>query len=230
MALVAFNSEIAPIAEQVSEPMLGHIRLAWWREALDEIYAGSAPRNHIVVQALAVAIGAHDLPRDLFDRMLEGRMMDLESKQGIQSWEDFLAYLDATVVPLHQLMALVSGSDTDVRDCARRYGMAGLLRAMPYHLQHGVIRQPLACLQEHGLSPEAVERGDETERLRAYVMAMVERVQLLPRAEGALVIRLMDKVAQSYMGLLIKRDYQLSALPARLPWLPLRLWVMSLRG
>ncbi len=33
-ALYAFNHELARVAESVSEPMLGEIRLQWWREAL----------------------------------------------------------------------------------------------------------------------------------------------------------------------------------------------------
>ncbi len=34
IALYSFNLELARIAEQVSEPMIGEIRLAWWREAV----------------------------------------------------------------------------------------------------------------------------------------------------------------------------------------------------
>ena len=33
-ALYAFNLEVAKTAEVVSEPMLGQIRLQWWREAI----------------------------------------------------------------------------------------------------------------------------------------------------------------------------------------------------
>ena len=33
LALIAFNVELARIAEQVSEPELGAIRMQWWREA-----------------------------------------------------------------------------------------------------------------------------------------------------------------------------------------------------
>ena len=39
-ALYAFNVELARIAEQVSEPSLGAIRLQWWREALDRAADG----------------------------------------------------------------------------------------------------------------------------------------------------------------------------------------------
>ena len=64
-ALAAFNLEIAKIAEVVSEPMLGEMRLQWWREAIDEIAAGHA-RKHEVVEPLAAATRRFDLPiRDL---------------------------------------------------------------------------------------------------------------------------------------------------------------------
>ena len=43
-ALTALNTELARIAETVSEPLLGHIRLAWWREALEELLGPSEPR------------------------------------------------------------------------------------------------------------------------------------------------------------------------------------------
>ena len=54
-ALYAFNHEVAKIREAVSEPMLGEIRLQWWRESIDGIYQGN-PRNHEVVFPLYSAV------------------------------------------------------------------------------------------------------------------------------------------------------------------------------
>ncbi|MFN3614649.1 MAG: squalene/phytoene synthase family protein, partial [Rubrimonas sp.] len=54
-ALYAFNIEAAR-ATQLSEPMLGHIRLQWWREVLDAAFGGAEPRRHDVAQALTAAI------------------------------------------------------------------------------------------------------------------------------------------------------------------------------
>src|SRR5437868_6643528 len=51
-ALYAFGHEIAKIRELVSEPMVGMIRLQWWREAIEGIYSGSV-RKHEIVEALA---------------------------------------------------------------------------------------------------------------------------------------------------------------------------------
>ena len=48
-ALYAFNLEVAKTREVASEAMLGQIRLQWWRDALDEVFAGKPPRQHAVV-------------------------------------------------------------------------------------------------------------------------------------------------------------------------------------
>src|SRR5262249_59311777 len=60
MALYAFNLEVAKTREVVREPMMGLMRLQWWRDALAEIYAGTE-RRHQVVQPLAAAIRRHGL-------------------------------------------------------------------------------------------------------------------------------------------------------------------------
>jgi NADH dehydrogenase [ubiquinone] 1 alpha subcomplex assembly factor 6 len=59
-ALHAFELELARIPDRVSEPMLGAIRLQWWRESLDGIAAGH-PRRHEIVQPLAAAINGGSL-------------------------------------------------------------------------------------------------------------------------------------------------------------------------
>src|SRR5579872_1206254 len=52
LALYAFNHEVARVAETVREPMLGAIRLEWWRETVEGAHAGT-PRNHDVARGLA---------------------------------------------------------------------------------------------------------------------------------------------------------------------------------
>src|ERR671922_1960026 len=55
-ALYAFNYEIARVRESVTEPMLGQIRLQWWRESIAAAFDGGPVRHHFVVEALAAAI------------------------------------------------------------------------------------------------------------------------------------------------------------------------------
>src|SRR5271154_5336809 len=56
-ALYAFNAEVARVAETVREPMLGAIRLEWWRETAEGAARG-APRNHDVARGLALLFAA----------------------------------------------------------------------------------------------------------------------------------------------------------------------------
>src|SRR4051812_807159 len=73
LALYAFNFEVAKTREVVTEPMLGQIRLQWWREAVDEIYRGGRVRTHEVVQPLAEAARRGALSRAHLDRMIDAR-------------------------------------------------------------------------------------------------------------------------------------------------------------
>jgi phytoene/squalene synthetase len=55
MALYGFNVEITRARLAVSEAMIGHMRLKWWYDALDGIFADKPP-HHPVAQALAAVV------------------------------------------------------------------------------------------------------------------------------------------------------------------------------
>jgi phytoene synthase len=130
LALYAFNRELAHVGESVREPMLGEIRLAWWRETLDGARA-NAPRPHHVARALAATLAAVDLPAELFDAMIDARQFDLlDGSFADTAKRD--AYVDATSANLMRLAARILGSEDRHDDLAREagaaYGLAGLLR------------------------------------------------------------------------------------------------------
>src|SRR5215469_5150788 len=64
-SLYAFNYEVARVRETVHEPMLGQIRLQWWREAIDTASRGGAVRAHPVVEAITATIRGYRLDRSL---------------------------------------------------------------------------------------------------------------------------------------------------------------------
>jgi phytoene/squalene synthetase len=53
--LYAFNLEVARAPQVASEPLIGEMRLQWWRDALAEIAAGGPVRRHEVTTPLALA-------------------------------------------------------------------------------------------------------------------------------------------------------------------------------
>ncbi|HEY2482745.1 MAG TPA: squalene/phytoene synthase family protein [Caulobacteraceae bacterium] len=77
VALYAFDHELAHAGHVTSSDLAAEIRLAWWREALDDIQAGRAPRRHPVAEALARVVSARALPPEPFEAMVAARIDSL---------------------------------------------------------------------------------------------------------------------------------------------------------
>lgn len=151
LALLAFNQEIEAIPVLVSEPMLGEIRLQWWRDVLNTLYGGGDV-HHPVAQGLAEAIRTHALSRSLFDEYLDARGLDL-NEEAPETIEDLANYLDGSAGALNQLMAEVLGFaslETECRTAVRRAGAAWALSGL---LSFGRVRKyaPSSQTEQEGV-------------------------------------------------------------------------------
>ncbi|MGD2132415.1 MAG: squalene/phytoene synthase family protein [Maricaulaceae bacterium] len=150
-ALYAFNAEIARVREVVSDPMLGEIRLAWWREAIEEIYADPVrPRRHPVALALADAIAsaASSIDQAEFLALIDARRRDLEPER-FDDVGEIETYTDETAGRLAALagafagqIPLDAGQLEVLRACGRAWALTGLARALPVHVAQGWITPP----------------------------------------------------------------------------------------
>jgi phytoene synthase len=151
-ALYALNHELARVAESVREPMMGAIRLQWWRETIEGAREGK-PREHPVAVALAELFRRHDLPQDLFDAMIDAREMDAAAHifPDVPALEN---YADATSGNLMRLAARVLGGAEDdlVREAGIAYALTGILRAIPFHTARGKVYLPEDLLRAAGTS------------------------------------------------------------------------------
>lgn len=78
VALYAFDHELARAPKVASNPLLGEIRLTWWREMLDEAFERRPVRHHPTAQALAGVIGRRGLARGPLEAMIDGRHRELD--------------------------------------------------------------------------------------------------------------------------------------------------------
>ena len=159
LALYAFNIEVARGSEAVSEPMLGHIRLQWWRDAIAEIYGGD-PRRHQVVQPLAAAIRRHSLPRPLFDHLIDAREMDLADGPP-ETLDRLIAYAEASSGGLTQLALLMLGASEAPSQAVgaligTAWALTGLMRALPHQLRQGRCILPRDIMARHGVAERAL--------------------------------------------------------------------------
>ena len=175
-ALYAFNDEIARTRESVSEPMLGMIRLQWWRDAVAAIYDGKPPR-HDVAEALAAAVAADGLEHAEIDRLIDSRERDLDDEPpaDLAALED---YADGTSATLARLAVGALGGGEGAREAARHVGIAwaisGLLRAVPFHARARRLYLPVDLLAAAGIAPEDIFAGRSPAGLDAVVVRVAD--------------------------------------------------------
>ena len=172
--LYAFNNEVAHIAESVREPMLGAIRLEWWREAAEGAAKGS-PRPHDVARGLSALFAETDLKPSDFEALTAARGFDSSSEH----FSDFAAlenYLDATGGAVMRLAAELQGGDPRLtREAALAYGFAGLLRSLPFHNRRHKLYLPLELLREEGLTPDEFFALENDPRIDKVVLRTITR-------------------------------------------------------
>jgi NADH dehydrogenase [ubiquinone] 1 alpha subcomplex assembly factor 6 len=220
LALYAFNYEIARVRETVREPMLGQIRLQWWREVVATAFAGEPPRRHLVAVPLTAAIRGCGLTRAHFDRLIDTRERDLadEPPADLAALEN---YAEGTSSSLVQLALEVLGvRQPDAHETAGRvgigYALAGLLRAMPFHAMAGRILVPEEIVARVGLDLRDYSARRDTSALRAaareiaeaaihHLRTARERRPTIPRAGLAAVLPAI--VAERFLNRLRRAGY-----------------------
>ncbi|MCW5770270.1 MAG: squalene/phytoene synthase family protein [Rhodospirillaceae bacterium] len=177
-ALYAFNQEIAKVRDTVTEPVLGQIRLQWWREAITEIYVGKV-RAHPVVEALAAALATGPRPDEAdFARLIEGREFDLAGRAP-GTMAELEAYCTETSSALLWTAARLLGiEDGETRAALVPLGIAwaliGLARAIPFHARARRRFVPDDVAEAAGLSEEALFEGKADEAVGRAASALVE--------------------------------------------------------
>lgn len=211
-ALYAFNIEIAKVAETVSEPLIGHMRMQWWRDALEAIFEGRSPPRHDVAESLASAIRARKLSRDRFMLLIDGRARDLDSDPPA-TLDDLIDYANATSAALVGLALDIAGDADDTTHAAGRqvgigYALAGIARSVAFLARGRRCLLPLSILKAEGIDVEDVLQGrarPATARVVAVVAAESRRRLAEARAlarrpsRGALAALLPATVADGHL-------------------------------
>jgi phytoene synthase len=168
-ALYAFNAEVARVAETVREPMLGAIRLEWWRETSEAAAKGNA-RNHDVARGLVALFAQKNIALADLEALIAARAFD-SSADRLADFAALDAYLDSTSGAVMRLAAqalagpagIAPGIGQTLREAGLAYGLAGLLRALAFHNGRHKLYLPLDLLSALHVAPEEffhLEKGD----------------------------------------------------------------------
>lgn len=177
IALAAFSADLRRIPSLVKEPMMGEIRLQWWRDAIDRFNGNDAPTGHPVADALRDAVRRYDLPIEPLIAMTESRAFDIYADP-MPDRGAFEGYITKTEAMPFELALEVLGADrkastATVEMAGRCYGFARLLAELPYRLQRGRNPLPLDLLATHHVDIDALMRGEADLPIRTALRDLV---------------------------------------------------------
>lgn len=221
-ALYAFNLELSKIRETVSEPLIGRMRLQFWRDAVPQMIAGTPP-SHNVAEALAGAVQMHDLPPDYLNQIIDTRETDLDDIPP-KDLDAVINYAEGTSSSLIKLAFGVLGVKTEQADiCARHAGIAvalvGLVRAIPYMASTGRVTLPTDLCRMSNLDPEKPQQWptnpDVSSITQPMLKAAAQHLKIAREDAGALPRSAMSALLpMSLAGLYLKRLQSLRGDPA----------------
>ena len=186
LAIAAFCAEVARVPATIREPMMGEIRLHWWRDAIENGSQGKVS-GHPVTDAVTEAIRTYSLDIEPFLSIINSRAFDLTGD--LHSDVAALAYHMAVTEGLpFALAARVMGQAELPRELINKagfaYGIARALGRLPAHLHNGGFPIPECVLSEHGVNRQMLA---ERPFAAATVSGIANAVETLrEQAENAL--------------------------------------------
>jgi 15-cis-phytoene synthase len=167
-ALYAFNHEIAHAVEIAREPMMAEIRLQWWREAVDEARVGR-PRAQPAAMGLGELLARVPACSAALQSLIDARAVEIS----VAPFADLAAlssHAEATSGALMRIAAHLLDPDAVVDELAREagiaYGLAGILRAVPFQAARGKSFLPTDQPNFEAVSAVASAARSHLERVR----------------------------------------------------------------
>lgn len=183
-AVNALNYEIARTAWAVKNETLGDIRLAFWREAIEEIHAGKTPRAHPALEGYAAA-QPNEAMLAAWQTLIAAREKDLQAVP-FASWPELQAYAEATAGGVFRIAIEMCISAEAERHkqlgafaakAGQAWGYAGLARALPFWSKRGATFFPTSLLEHVKLDTATLFAGQSDHAVRSALMAVVDRAR-----------------------------------------------------
>ena len=200
-AIAALGAELAAIPDKVREPMLGEIRLQWWREQLSRPVA-DGPCGHPVADQMRGVIARHRLPDGLVLGLIDARAFELHGElfPDEAAVRTHHAKIDGGLFALAARCLDKAGTDQMSISAGIAFGRARALHQLPRDLAKGRVPLPKTLIERYGVDPHDLLHG----RANAGVLSL--HAELRTNAAAAL------REAVTSLAILSRK-----ALPAFLP-------------
>jgi 15-cis-phytoene synthase len=238
-ALYAYCREVDDAVDEVPDPGVARVKLAWWRTEVDAIFTGTP--QHPVALALAKAVERYGLAQSNLLTVIDGMQMDLEKARYVD-FAELETYCDRVAGVVGLMSASIFGyEDASTLVYARKLGIAfqltNIIRDVGEDARRGRIYLPQDELARFGVAPSDVLRAHsspafvelmrfQTERARAWydsalaaLPARDRRAQRAGLAMAAIYRTLLDEIARDGYQVL---DRRIALTPLRKLWIATR--------
>ena len=224
IAIAAFSSELLRARDIVRDPMIGEIRLQWWRDALQALGRGERTANP-VADALGAVMFARNLAPALLEAPIEARSRELQAAaDGAVPGESVAVAAEASLFKAALLILDVPATPASDAACADAGGAYGLARGLAAASARQGNSAPAAALA-HGAAMLLI-------RTQAREALVAARQRVAGLGPGALVAFLPLVMVEPYLRAQERRhaehpEHFAHITPLRRIW---RIWRANRRG
>ncbi|CAO3610948.1 unnamed protein product [Mucor hiemalis] len=162
-AIRALNVELASICENVSKPEIGKMRMQFWKDTIDKIYAGHPPEQPIAL-ALSEALKSSKLSAMWMKRIISERTSNLDDHQfmTIKDMENYSENTQSSLLylQLESLGVKDVNADHAISHIGKMIGISTFLRSLPFHVSQKRLVLPAEITAKYDISQENVFRGE----------------------------------------------------------------------
>jgi phytoene synthase len=241
-AFYAWCREVDDIADECQDPGVTRIKLAWWREEVDRLYAGKP--SHPVTLALRDAVQDVDIAQEQLLEIMDGVEMDLDRTR-YPDFRQLRLYCHRVAGVVGEVSARIFGhTDRSTLKYAALLGLAfqltNIIRDVGEDARRGRIYLPQDEMQAHGVREADVLAGRQTEAFRRLMEYQYQRA-VATYEQALALLPAVDRRSQRpglimaaiYRTLLeeIRRDgyqvlrHRIALPPLRKLWIAWRAWM-----
>jgi len=198
-AFYAFCREVDDVVDEVQDPQVAAIKLAWWQREVAQSFAGQP--SHPVMQALMPLAKAYGIEVRHLDAVIEGCQMDLEQSRYLD-YPGLQRYCHLVAGVVGEVACSIFGRTQDSTVAyAHKLGLAmqltNIIRDVGDDARRGRIYLPISELQQFDVKAHELLKRDApwgySERFTALMHFQAERAHrcydeamaLLPEADRA---------------------------------------------
>jgi phytoene synthase len=243
-ALYAFCREVDDVVDESSDAQLAATKLAWWRQEIAGLYAGT-PR-HPVSQALAPHVKSFGLEENSMQEIISGMEMDLTQTRYLD-WKGLERYCHRVAGVVGPLAARIFGyQETRTLEYAHSLGIAfqltNIIRDVGEDARKNRIYLPMEELQKFGVPAADILGMRQTDAFRSLMRFQAERARsryeeafrALPAADrkaqrpglimAAIYRALLEEIERDGFNVLAQRT---ALTPLRKFWIAWKTWVTA---